>query len=123
MTKKKVGKRQRPKVSQVHEELSVTDVWRFDGYIEKVCFTGGTLEGSEDERLSFDDVHFKEVSFSSSELRAVEFVDVVFQNCDFSNVHFQNAFFHRCEFVNSKLTGADFGNSKVSHTLFDDCEG
>ena len=93
MTNKKVGKRQRPKLSLVHEELSVDDVWRFDGYIEKSCFNGGTLAGSEDERLSFDDVHFKDVSFSGSELRAAEFVDVVFQNCDFSNAKFSKRIF------------------------------
>ncbi len=101
----------------------MNDVSRLDGYIEKSCFNGGTLVGSEDERLSFDDVHFKDVSFSGSELRAAEFVDVVFQNCDFSNVKFTNAFFYRCEFVNSKIIGADFASAKLRHTIFDGARG
>ena len=108
MTKKKVGKRQRPKISFSHEELSVDDVWRFEGYIEKSSFKGGTLTGSEEERLNFDDVVFKDVSFSGSELRTAEFVDVVFQNCDFSNVNFQTAIFHRCEFIEFKIDGCRF---------------
>ena len=123
LTKKKVGKRQRPKLSVTSETMLAGEVWGQDGYIERVRIDGGIITGSEEERLSFDDVRFKDVSFSSSELRATEFVDVVFDTCDFSNVNFQNAVFHRCEFINSKLTGADFANAKIGHTLFNECDG
>ena len=46
------------------------DVLDNEGYIEKVRFDGGIITGAEDERLSFDDVLFKDVSFSGSELKA-----------------------------------------------------
>ena len=71
----------------------IDKIWNHDGYIERVRFNGGQFTGSEDERLSFDDVRFKNVSFSGGELRVAEFVDVVFDTCDFSNVNFQNAIF------------------------------
>lgn len=120
---KKVGKRKQPKLSGVRETLLADNLWGNDGYVERARIEGGNVVGDEEERLSFDDVIFKDVSFSGSELKTAEFVDVVFDTCDFSNVKFQNAMFHRCEFVNSKLTGADFANAKVGHTLFDECDG
>ncbi|MFJ7935077.1 pentapeptide repeat-containing protein [Sporosarcina sp. NPDC096371] len=121
--KKKVDKRQKPKLSAEHRQIRMDELWDNEGYVEKVRLDGGVMTVAEDERLSFDDVIFKDVSFAGSELQAAEFVDVVFDRCDLSNVNFQNATFHRCEVVNSKLTGTDFANAKVSHTLFDECDG
>lgn len=123
MIKKKIDKRQKPKLSAEHQQMRLDELWDNEGYVEKVCFEGGVMMGAEGERLSFDDVIFKDMSFAGSDLQAVEFVDVVFDRCDFSNVNFQNATFHRCEIINSKLTGADLTNAKVSHLLVHECDG
>lgn len=122
MTKKKIGKRQRPKLALQHEEIVAENIWNADGYVERVCVNGGTISGSDDMRWSFDDVVFKNVSFTG-EFRGVEFVDVLFETCDFSNVNFQNASFYRCEVMDSKLTGVDFANANLSHALFESCDG
>lgn len=123
MTKKKVSKRQKPKLSVTHKAMQVEAILDNEGYIEKVRIDGGHMTGAEGERLTFDDVIFKDVSFAGSDLAGAEFVDVVFDTCDLSNVNFQSAMFHRCEIVNSKLTGADFANAKVGHTLIKECDG
>ena len=88
-----------------------------------MCFDGGVLNGAEGERLTFDDVRFKDVSFAGGDFTGVEFVDVVFDTCDFSNASFQNATFHRCEINHSKLTGTDFANAKIGHTIMNECDG
>ena len=98
-------------------------IWDTDGYIEKVRFDGGVLNGAEGERLTFDDVRFKDVSFAGGDFTGAEFVDVVFDTCHFSNASFQNATFHRCEINHSKLTGTDFANAKIGHTLINECDG
>lgn len=123
LTKKKTAKRQRPKLALSHKEIAIDAIWDYEGYVEKVQFTGGQLPSFEDERISFDDVIFKKVSLSGNNMRTAEFVDVIFQACDFSNANFENAVFHRCEFINSKVTGTDFANAKIGHTLFDACDG
>lgn len=123
MTKKKVNKRQKPKLSVEHKVMRVEEVLDNEGYVQKVRFDGGFMTGAEGERLTFDDVIFKDVSFAGSDLSGSEFVDAIFDTCDLSNVNFQSAMFHRCEIVNSKLTGADFANAKLGHTLFKECDG
>lgn len=123
LVKKKVVKRQKPKLSVTHQQMDFDALWDDEGYVENVRFDGGVMPGARGERLAFDNVIFKDVSFAADDLQAAEFVDVVFDCCDLSNVDFQNASFHRCELINSKLTGADFANARLGHTLFNDCDG
>ncbi|CAM3235827.1 pentapeptide repeat-containing protein [Filibacter tadaridae] len=123
MVKKATDKRQKPKLSAEHELMRIDDIWKSEGYVERVRFEAGLLVGEEGGRLSFDDCLFKDVSFAGSDLKSAEFVDVRFDTCDFSNANLQNATFHRCEIVNSKLTGTDFANSSMGHTLVSECDG
>lgn len=75
---KKVGKRQRPKLTAEQELWRTSDILDQDGSIEHARFEGGQVGSSSGERLMFDDVRFRDVSFAGSDLAGVEFVDVVF---------------------------------------------
>lgn len=80
------------------------------------CLISDThFEYQEADKVSFDKVYFKNVTFSDSTLRGIELTDVIFESCDLSNVNFSEAFVHRTEFRQCKMIGTDFNRSRFQN--------
>lgn len=73
------------------------------------------------EKLSFDQVVFKNVSLESATLNHSEFLDVRFENCDLSNADFSDVSLHRVEFIQCKALGLNLAGATLGHVRFEQC--
>lgn len=81
------------------------------------------IDNQKADKVSFDQVIFKNVTIIESSLTGIELIDVIFDSCDLSNVDFSNAIIHRTEFRNCKLIGTDFTKGRFQNVRVVDCIG
>lgn len=114
---------ERPKISLSHETKLLSELQLEERYVDGTRFEGGSMPVVGYEKLIFDDVVFKDVSFADQDMSRFEFVDVLFETCDFSNANFQHAVFRRCEMIRSKLTGVNMNDASFGHVRIQESEG
>lgn len=64
--------------------MAIEEIASTEDDVEGVRFTGGYFAADLVERMTFDDVVFKQVRFMNADLSTMEFIDVQFDTCDFS---------------------------------------
>lgn len=74
------------------------------------------------EHVRFDQIHFRNVTFSETELPYSQWLDVLFDNCDLSGAKLNGARFNRVEFRNCKLTGTDFDQAVMQDATWTNCQ-
>lgn len=79
------------------------------------------IEDQEANKVTFDKIIFKNVTFTESTLTGVELTDVIFEQCDLSNVDFSDAIIHRTEFKDCKMIGTNLSSGTLRNVLFDSC--
>ncbi|HLR63672.1 MAG TPA: pentapeptide repeat-containing protein [Lentibacillus sp.] len=74
------------------------------------------------EHVRFDQVHFKNVTFTETELPFSQWLDVIFDNCDLSGAKLNGARLNRVEFRNCKLSGTNFDRAVMQDVTWKDCQ-
>ncbi|WP_413374821.1 pentapeptide repeat-containing protein [Alkalihalobacillus sp. 1P02AB] len=118
----KKTKRQKPKLPRVLSELNLGEQLEEEKYIHNGLIENQVIHVQEYEKVFFDQLVFKNVSFVGSFFELLECADVIFDHCDFSNAELNQAVFHRVEFIHCKMTGchlseAHFRHVSMNHTL------
>lgn len=80
-----------------------------------------TVSSEMIERLTADQVIFKNVIFDEVIFPLAEFTDCYFDHCDLSNADLNGSLIHRVHFSDCKLLGADFSEATFGNVHFDAC--
>jgi len=113
----------KPKIPSQLMELNVSTLIEVEEerFISRGMVSEWNVFELPERKISFDQIHFFDVSFGETRFEQVEFIDCKFERCDLSNVDFGDAIFHRVEFQQSKLMGAQCTQSRFGHVLVDGC--
>jgi len=79
------------------------------------------IEHQHANKVIFDKIVFKNVTFLESSLTGIELTDVIFENCDLSNIDFSNAIIHRTQFKECKMIGINLTDATLRNVLFEHC--
>ncbi|MFL6518431.1 MAG: pentapeptide repeat-containing protein, partial [Bacillus sp. (in: firmicutes)] len=116
---RKTLKIQQPKIPTGITPFDYND--REDSYVNMAIISDCSISQEEVERLRFEEVVFKNVTFIDGAFRFVELTDVIFERCDLSNVDFTDGIIHRVEFRDSKLLGLNLADATLRNVLFENC--
>ena len=103
-----------PKISKSLQELDVRQALLEDYYVSDGLVTKLELDEEQEDKIVFDQIHFRDKSMEGVRFQQVEFIDCIIEKCDLSNVDFGNAVFHRVEILSSKLVGANVSQSRMT---------
>lgn len=109
-----------PKLPSSLSELNIKKALQEDYYVSGGVVTSIELEEEQEDKIIFDQIHFRQISMEGIRFHQVEFVDCLFEKCDLSNVDFGNAVFHRVEIKNSKLLGTNISQSRLTDVKIED---
>lgn len=114
----------KPKIpEQLEQQLDIATLIEVEEerFISRGMVSSWNVVELPESKVSFDQVHFKDVSFEGVCFDQVEFIDCKFERCDLSNVDFGDSVFHRVEFHHSKLVGVQCTESRFGHTVINNC--
>src|SRR6476620_2483556 len=106
---------QQPKIPSSLTPLDFND--REDSYINMAIISDCSISQEEIEKLIFEEVVFKNVTFLDGSFRFIQLTDVIFDRCDLSNVDFTDGIIHRVEFRDSKLLGLNLADATLRNVL------
>ncbi len=78
--------------------------------------------GQSAERISFEQVLFKQISLHTTELAHAQMNDCRCLECDFANAHWFQPDFARVELLNCRLTGFCAIEARLQDVLFKGCQ-
>ncbi|MDX1806877.1 MAG: pentapeptide repeat-containing protein [Paenisporosarcina sp.] len=111
----------KPKLPKELNELDVSNLLEEDRYISRGIIRSFGINELPEGKVTFDQIHFQDVSFGGIQFEQVEFIDCRFDRCDLSNVNLSDAIIHRVEISQSKLVGMQCPSSRLGHMLIHDC--
>lgn len=108
---------------KIPSELAIIKIMDVDsnGSFDMGTIQDCVIENLEANKTIFDQIIFKNVTFTETALTGVELTDVIFEKCDLSNVNFSGAIIHRTEFKECKMIGIDLTDATLRNVLFDHC--
>lgn len=114
-----------PRLPKELEQLDKLDFTDREIYTEEL-FQIGIVENEvighqAAERVCFDQVIFKNVTFEQFSLHKLELTDVIFEKCDLSNIDLSDAIMHRVEMNDCKMLGLNLLGSTLRNVLFHNC--
>lgn len=112
---------ERPHGLEGLKQAGHTDTIREDDILTRCRICDRGLENLSAARVTFRQVHFKNVLFTGSALPAADMEDVIFENCDLSNLNLTGAVIYRAEFRSCKLMGVNLTEASLKNILFAGC--
>lgn len=110
----------KPKLPKELYEIDVPSLLDEDRYISRGIIRSWGINELPEGKITFDQIHFQDVSFDGVQFEQVEFIDCHFDRCDLSNVNMGDAILHRLEINQSKLVGMQCSQSRLGHILIQD---
>jgi uncharacterized protein YjbI with pentapeptide repeats len=92
------------------------------GRYSQLALTHEQFVGQTAERLSFDQILFRQGSLHASELAHAQINDSRLIECDLANANWFQADFARVELLNCRLTGFHTIEARLQDVLFKDCQ-
>lgn len=113
----------KPKIPSLLEELDISTLIDVEEerFISRGIVSYWNVLEIPENKISFDQIHFRDVVFEGVRFDQVEFIDCKFERCDLSNVDFGDSVFHRVEFYQSKLVGIQCTQSRFGHVAMKNC--